>query len=158
VGGSASCHVRRNPNHSVRACRVPASIPLQCDRSRPANVESSGAGASERALDRREQCTAVITIDCGDERLDARGSALRAGFAGNAMEGGGCCSGDKSAAGDTRATEQPKVHKCAAGDRCTCGDDCKCAPGQPGCDACAAFQAEIKAAKVAKEAAESTTA
>ena len=23
---------------------------------------------------------------------------------------------------------------------CTCGDNCQCKPGQPGCDACAAFQ------------------
>jgi hypothetical protein len=60
--------------------------------------------------------------------------------------GGGCC-------GKSTTTTTPTQYKCAAGDRCTCGDDCKCAPGQPGCDACATFQTEVKAAKEAEAAA-----
>jgi hypothetical protein len=37
--------------------------------------------------------------------------------------------------------------KCPCGE-CSCGDNCTCKPGQPGCDACAAFQKQ-KAAEVA---------
>ena len=138
--------MRPNPNR--RACSAPATIRF---------ADRSTAEPKSRCVDEAEaggwQCTAVAQLECREEWVDANGSALRLGFAGNDdMEGGGCCSGD------TSATGQARTHKCAAGDRCTCGDDCKCAPGQPGCDACATFQAEMKAAKVAKEAAESTTA
>ena len=34
---------------------------------------------------------------------------------------------------------------------CTCGDSCQCKPGQPGCDACAAFQQKKAEAAAAAE-------